>query len=313
MDVATLPIPMVKFPGVKRVVPAREWTCKGLQELADEIAPAPAPIFARKENVPYYIAGSLKDAELTNKRLRQERQRKGQSTVGRQRSSAHIGGLGPALLLDDDGDVFARLPRLQVLGVAAIVYSSYSYGFTKNGATQPSVSGRVVLPLNRVITASEYADVWDGINDLLGGGFDVAGRSPAQCYGGHARRAGDTPYRREVLNGSALNADALIARGRSLRPDRPDGPFATSVTTPKRAALEEFERSRLMGAVLPPDQYQEWAAGAAAFKRAMPEMPRPHSSVTIRGPHIRPNTPVRRKLDASSTRSRPNTPDRHVR
>ena len=200
VDVAALPIPLVKFPGVKRVAPAREWTCKGLQELADEIAPRPAPIFARKEDVPYYVAGSLRDAELTNKRLREERQRKGQSTVGRQRSSAHIGSLGPALLLDDDGDVFARLPRLQMLGVAAIVYSSYSYAFTKNGATQPSASGRVVLLLNRAITAFEYADVWDGINDLLGGGFDVAGRSPAQCYGGHARRAEDAPHRREVLD-----------------------------------------------------------------------------------------------------------------
>ena len=84
VDVATLPIPLVKFPGVKLVVPAREWTCKGLQELADEIAPTPAPIFTRKEDVPYYIAGVLRDAELTNKRLRQERQREGQSTVGRQ-------------------------------------------------------------------------------------------------------------------------------------------------------------------------------------------------------------------------------------
>ncbi len=117
VDVATLPIPLVKFPGVKRVVPAREWTCKGLQELADEIAPTPAPIFARKEDVPYYIAGFLRDAELTNKRLRQERQRMGQSTVGRQRSSAHIGSLGPALLLDDDGDVFARLPVCKCLAL----------------------------------------------------------------------------------------------------------------------------------------------------------------------------------------------------
>jgi hypothetical protein len=271
VDVTTLPIPLVKFPAVKRVVPEREWTCKGLLELADEIAPMPAPVFARKDEVPYYIAGSLKDAELTNKRLRQERQRGGRSTVGRQRSSAHLGSLGPALLLDDDVDAFARLPLLRVLGVAAIVYSSYSYGFPKNGAVQPSASGRVVLPLNRVVTLSEYSDVWDGANDLLGGGFDVHGRSPAQCYGRHARRAEDAPYRREVLDGCALDADALIARGRSLRAESPEGSFATSPTSRRCAALEEIERSRLLGAVRPPDQYQEWVAGAAAFKRALPD------------------------------------------
>jgi Primase C terminal 2 (PriCT-2) len=268
-NLKTLRIPLVKFPGMKLVVPQREWTCNGLQELADEIAPSPAPVFERKDRLPYYIGGTLRDAELANRRLREERQCKGQSTIGRQRSSAHIESLGPALFLDEDGDVFARLPILRVLGVAAIVYSSYSYAFTKTGATQASASGRIVLPLNRPVTPSEYPDLWDGVNDLLGGGFDEHGRSPAQCYGRHARRAVDAPYRREILDGYALNADALIERGRSLRPERPDGFFATSRAARKCAALEQFERARLMGALRPPDEYREWIAGAAAFKRAL--------------------------------------------
>src|SRR3954452_17559035 len=162
VDVRTLPIPLVKFSAMKRVKPEREWTCVGLQALADEIAPTPAPVIARKDQVPYYIGGSLKDAELTNKRLREERQRKGQNTIGRQRSSAHIERLGPAIFLDDDGDVFAQLPLLRVLGVAAILYSSYSYGLVKAGKTSPSAGGRIILLLDRPITPAEYLLVWDG-------------------------------------------------------------------------------------------------------------------------------------------------------
>jgi putative DNA primase/helicase len=242
----------------------------GVQALADEIAPSPAPVIDRKDLVPYYIAGTLKDAEITNKRLREERQRKGQSTIGRQRSSAHIGSLGPAVLLDDDGDVFARLPLLRVLGVAAIVYSSYSFGQVKHGKTSASTGGRIIVVLDRQVTPSEYPDAWDGVNDLLGSGFDVHGRSPAQCYGRHARRADDAPHRCEILDGYALSADALIERGRALRPERPSGSSTTSTPTSKRAALEEIERARLMGAVRPADQYRDWIAGAGAFKRALP-------------------------------------------
>jgi hypothetical protein len=271
VDVGTLPIPLVKFPAMKRVEPEQEWTCVGLQALADEIAPTPAPVIARKDQVPYYIGGCLKDAELTNRRLREERQRKGQSTIGRQRSSAHIDSLGPAIFLDDDGDVFARLPLLRVLGVAAIIYSSHSYGLIKPGKTLPSAGGRIVLILDRPVVPSEYSHVWDGVNDLLGGGLDVHGRSPAQCYGRHARQAANAPYRREVLDGYALSADVLIERGRALRPERPSGPSAAGPAARKRAALEEIERTRLMGAVQPPDQYRDWIAGAAAFKRAFPD------------------------------------------
>jgi hypothetical protein len=269
-DLTAIPIPLVKFPGMKQVVPASEWICTGLQALADEISPTPAPVISRKDQVSYYIAGTLKDAELTNKRLRQERERKGQTTIGRQRSSAHINTLGPALLLDDDGDVFARLPLLRALGVAAIVYSSYSFGQIKNGKELRSAGGRVVIFVDRPVATSEYADVWDGVNDLLGGGFDVHGRSPAQCYGRHARRAIDAPYQREILDGYALSADALIERGRALRPECPGGSSSTGPTARKRAVVEESERARLMGAVRPPDRYKDWIGGAGAFKRALP-------------------------------------------
>ena len=211
VDLTTLSMPFARFPSLTRVLPDREIVCIGLPALIDEIAPEPAPIFPQKHRVPYYVACVLQEAELINKKLREERLKNGQSTVGRQRSSKHISKLGPALLLDDDGDVFAREPALRALGCAAVIYSSHSYGFGKWG-------GRVVLFLNRPITPNEYPLLWDGINHWLGGGFDKAGRSCSQCYGQHARRSDQAPHRRLIIEGAALNADALIELGQSLKP-----------------------------------------------------------------------------------------------
>ncbi len=156
VDLETLPIPIVRFPGTKMVVPDREATCSGWSAFVAEVAPDPAPVIEGKDQVPYYIAGTLKEAELINKRLREERFKKGQSTIGKQRSSGHIETLGPALFLDDDGDVFAREPGLRALGAAAAIYSSHSYGFPKGNATEPARGGRVLLSLNRPVIPSEY-------------------------------------------------------------------------------------------------------------------------------------------------------------
>ena len=271
VDVEALPTPVVRFPGTKMVLPDKEVVCQGLSGIAAEIAPEPPPIIERKDQVPYYIAGTLKDAELKNATLRAQKLSRGQSTIGKQRSSSHIETLGPALFLDDDGDVFAREALLRATGMSAIIYSSHSYGFPKGSGTEPSLGGRVVLLLNRPVTPSEYGPIWDAVNHLLGGGFDEHGRSPAQCFGHHARRSDQAPYKRIVISGVALDADALIRFGRSLRPEpiRPASGRKTEIRR-RRAVIEQIERAKLLGAVRPPDDYGEWASGAAAFKRASP-------------------------------------------
>jgi hypothetical protein len=271
VDLERLPIPLARFGGIKVVLPDLEATYLGWSEVIEEVAPDPAPVFQHKDRVPYYIAGTLKDAELVNKKLREERLANGQSTIGKQRSSACMDTLGPALFLDDDRDVFGREPALRALGAAALIYSSYSYGFAKGESPQPARGGRVVLPLNRPVSPSEYGPLWDAVNHLLGGGFDEHGRSPALCYGKHARRSDEAPSRRLIIEGAALDADALIALGHSLRPqqNRPVG-SSQAASARQRAPVEEIECARLMGSVRPPDEYGEWMSGAAAFKRAFP-------------------------------------------
>jgi hypothetical protein len=271
-DLETMPIPIARFPGTKMVLPDREAVCCGWSAFVEEVAPNPAPVIGRKDQVPYYIAGSLREAELINPKLREERIRKGQTTVAKQRAAAHIETLGPALLLDDDQDVCARERVLRALGAAAAIYTSYSYGFPKRDAIEPARGGRVVLFLNRSVAPSDYGPIWDAVNHLLGGGFDEHGRSPALCYGRHARRSDQAPYRRLIINGAALDADALIELGLSLRPGHSRAtPALRTASWRKRALTEEMERARLMGTVRPPDDYCEWVGGAAAFKRALPD------------------------------------------
>jgi Primase C terminal 2 (PriCT-2) len=271
IDLENLPIPFTRFPGIRRVLPDREGVSAGWSAFVEEVAPDPAPVIERKDRVSYYIAGTLKEAELINKKLREKRLSKGQSTIGKQRSSAHVETLGPALFLDDDGDVFAREGSLRALRAAAVVFSSHSFGFKKDNATQPSSGGHVVLVLNRTVTPDEYASLWDAVNHLLGGGFDEHGRSAYLCYGRHARRSNEAPFRRTIIDGAALDADALIELGRSLRPEH-----SRAIASPKtaggrkRALIEEIERTKLMGTVRAPDEYGEWISGAAAFKRAFP-------------------------------------------
>jgi hypothetical protein len=272
VDIETLPIPIARFPGLMVVVPQLEIVLIGRSALIQEIAPDTAPVVDRKNRVPYYIAGTLKSAELKNQKLRERRVKSGLSTIGKQRSGSHIDTLGPALFLDDDGDVFARETALRALGAAAILYSSYSFGFLKSNATVPSRGGRVTVFLNRIISTLEYGPIWDAINHLLGGGFDEHGRSPSLCYGRHARRSDQAPFQRLVVDGAALDAEALLELGKSLRPARSsEASNQTAKVARKRALIEELERSKLMGAVRAPDDYGEWAAGAAAFKRAFPE------------------------------------------
>jgi hypothetical protein len=272
VDPERLTFPLTRFPGLKRVEPDLEAVCDGWSEFIAEVAPDPAPVIERKEQVPYYIGGTLKEAELINARLREQRLKKGQTTIGKQRSSAHIRALGPALFLDDDGEVFAREPTLRALGAGAVIYTSYSYGFPKGDATEPARGGRVILFLNRGVTPSEYGPIWDAINHLLGGKFDEHGRSPALCYGRHARRSDQAPCQRLIIEGAALDANALIELGRSLKPEHDQAtPTPRTTGERKRVLIEEIERAKLMGALRPPDDYGEWVSGAAAFKRAFPD------------------------------------------
>ena len=215
-DTEALRISLVRFPALNKTIPDHEFVCSGWLEAVNKLAPDPAPVIKLKEHVPYFMACTLREADFVGKTL-EKAEKAGRSTFGKQRSGSHVKSLTSIILLDDDGDVSAREPRLRELGTAAAIFSSHSYGFVKDGSETPSLGGRIAIPLNRSMTPSEYGPVWDGINHLLGGGFDKSGRSASLCYGMHAHRSADAPSLRIVVDGSALNVDALIELGRTLQ------------------------------------------------------------------------------------------------
>jgi hypothetical protein len=199
-------------------------------------------LIGQKKHVPYYIAGTLKDAELSEAARRQKGLSAEQNAIGKARSGSHIASLGPVLLLDDDGDVFAREGQIREFGGAALVYSSHSFGFVKEGATKPSLGGRIALCGNRCWTPEEHGAIFDGFNHLLGGGFDEHGRSAALCYGRHARRSEEASCNRLVIEGHTFNVDLLLELGRSLRPQFDNARFQKTAPDRKYAISEELER-----------------------------------------------------------------------
>jgi hypothetical protein len=190
VDPETLSIPLVVFPKLKRVIPQSETVCAGWSAFINAIAPTPAPVVVEKKDVPYVIGGTLQEAPLSEAARKELRRLGKDAETGKARSNKHIPSLGPGLLLDDDGDVLAREAVLRALGCAACIYTSHSYGTIKKGAVEASKGGRVVLCLNREYSPDEHQLLWDGINHLLGGGFDKAGRTRSQCYGMRAAKHG---------------------------------------------------------------------------------------------------------------------------
>src|SRR5262249_18006232 len=73
-----------------------------------------------------------------------------------------------------------------------------------------------------------------------------------------------------VIEGAAFDVDAVIALGRTLRPQY-DNTRVQTKQGRKRAFAEELERIKLMGAVRPLNEYNEWMSSAAACKRAFPD------------------------------------------
>jgi predicted P-loop ATPase len=228
VDLEAFSIPLAVFPTQYRVLP-QELVCDGWSEFIADIAPADAPIIKEKGDVPYVITGTLKEAPLSpaaegelrgvsKESVIEERKAGAAPQIGKARDNDHLNLLGPPVLMDDDvtagnGDVFDREAKLKELGIAGLIYSSHSYGFGKMG-------GRVAVCLNRTYTPDEHKPLWHGLNHLLGGRFDAQGDQPSRCYGAHVRRSEEAKSNRIVVPGAALNADALIALGRTLVPAR---------------------------------------------------------------------------------------------
>ena len=106
--------------------------------------------------------------------------------------------------LDVDHSNWSLQTLLEYLGrVECVVYST-----TRSTAVQPR--WRVLLPLSRETSVSEFAGVWKAINHLLDGEVDTKTRNANRLHYLPARWVGgNNEY--HVQSGATLNVDELLA------------------------------------------------------------------------------------------------------
>ena len=106
--------------------------------------------------------------------------------------------------LDVDHSNWSLQTLLDYLGrVECVVYST-----TRSTAVQPR--WRVLLPLSRETSVSEFAGVWKAINHLLDGEVDTKTRNANRLHYLPARWVGgNNEY--HVQSGATLNVDELLA------------------------------------------------------------------------------------------------------
>lgn len=82
--------------------------------------------------------------------------------------------------LDFDGVTNVQMTELarRLNGLASVVYSTYRHRLTGSEDNR----FRVVLPMSRRMSVSEYPEIWSAVNDRLGGMADAKSKDPAHLF-----------------------------------------------------------------------------------------------------------------------------------
>lgn len=229
----TIVFPLATFRGLYSTRPAARRDLDWYEFVAN-IAFDPAPSYAEKKSVLYFMPCRLREAPYVGKTL-QRAQEKGEPTVGVMRSKSHVTAVGPAIVLDVDRDVFELGDRVRALGCRAVLYSSYSYGKPRSDGSV-KFGGRVVLAGDRQWTPAEHDAVMMAINQILGGAIDLNAAAFSQCFGIHATQPGGAPPKKIHLDGRLLSIEKLVELGKTLLPPPPE----TKDLTPRERRRREW-------------------------------------------------------------------------
>lgn len=128
-------------------------------------------------------------------------------------------------------------------GWAMLLHTTWSH------AIKPA-SVRLVVPLDREVAPEDWPEVWQAVNDALGGHSDPQCKDPARLYFGAF--APDTPADRDaaasdVIEGEPVDVDALLGNPPRTPPKASTPPDDLTTTTPpesvSRAALDRFSKA----------------------------------------------------------------------
>lgn len=227
-------------------------------ELGETLAPAAGPqVVADKDRVRYVTPGRLREAPLIGKTLERAVAR-GEPTVGKQRSAAHVTS-STWVMVDLDGGAVDELKAygqaIKAAGIAAAVYTSYSCG----NPAKPGARVRVVLPVDHALDSMAYSRTWAGANAVFfGGKADPSGARLSQAQGTWATHPDwKVNAKRWSIPGGVASAAALQAAA----PDSTTKPSTTRTTAARPSGVPLVVNMTQVAAALAcfdPDDYTDW-------------------------------------------------------
>lgn len=247
------------FDGFFNPLPAVEYKSLTLDALVALVAGGVA-VGEDKARMPYFVPCLLQVAPLTPRM-----QAKTGQTEGKQRSAAHVV-LAMALVFDLDGltqEQFDELlDRLRADGISFLCYTTHSHG----RADKPGIRARVVVPVDRPLNATEYAQAWLGFDQHYCGGAiaaaDASGRNLWQQQGVWSCHPDREALAFRIIHKAGVaSADTLIACAPKLK-TRERREYS-AVPLPPTATVKRLE------AALPwsdADTTPTWIVGMTAFK-----------------------------------------------
>lgn len=251
------------LPSFYNPLPADELADATFGMLVHYIANADGPaIGANKDILPFFVPCLLKVAPLTQAMM----DRTG-LMEGKQRSAAHVT-TAAYLVLDVDGLTQAQfdalLDSLRKTGLTFLAYSTHSNG----REDKPGVRARLMIPVDRLLPADDYAAAWLGFDLIFCNGAiakaDASGKAMWQQQGvwsAHPDRVGSSF--RIVHKAGVASADVLIAEGRKACKPKVECQNYVARVLPVNIEIE-----RLMSALpwLDSETTSVWTSLIVAFK-----------------------------------------------
>lgn len=253
------------FSGFYNPLPADKLVDATFGMLVHYIANAGGPVIGKDKDVlPFYVPCSLKVAPLTQAMMK----RTG-LLEGKQRSAAHVS-TATWLVLDVDGlgqaEFDALLDSLREAGLTFLVYSTHSNG----REDKPGVRARLVIPVDRSLSADDYKAAWLGFDRVFCNGTvaaaDDSGKAMWQQQGvwsAHPDRIGSAF--RVVHKAGVASADALIAQGSKVVRQKTEHP--TNVARPL-ASSEQVKRLSDAIRWIDSEKTSRWVTAMTALKAA---------------------------------------------
>lgn len=153
---------LTTFDGFTNTRPDGEFENISWDEVCNHLCPKEPKIIAEKRLARYVVPCLLKDAPLVGKTLETARGN-GQSTIGKMRSKSHVT-KAAMLIMDIDGlpkaEFNAVLKKIARDGIAYLAYTTFSHG----SPNKPGMRARIVIPIDRQLTADEYSIAWHGFD-----------------------------------------------------------------------------------------------------------------------------------------------------